>query len=165
MTELQQHPGAEAAFVANLEIERDAFRAIYHTLETEQEALTHGDIDHLAKISKSKIEQFVSLSQLADKRNRHLAASGLAGDKEGVEQWLGLQPETSLARGIWRELLASAEAARLLNEANGVLVNVKMQHNQQALNMLQQAANQAALYDPSGRPATSSQSGRRLDQA
>ncbi len=164
MTELQQDSGANEAFVADLEKERDTFRTIHHTLESEQKALARGDVDRLMQISKFKIEQFLTLNQLADKRNRYLAENGLASHMEGMEQWLAVQPGHSTARVIWRELLASAREARLLNEANGALIDVKMQHNQQALSVLQQAANQAALYDPSGRPAAH-RSGRRLDQA
>ncbi|MBZ0091042.1 MAG: flagella synthesis protein FlgN [Burkholderiales bacterium] len=164
MAESQQDPGADKAFIADLEQERDTFRTIHHTLESEQAALARGDVDRLVQISKSKMAQFVTLGQLAEKRNRYLAARGLASDVDGMERWLSQQPGVSTARALWNELLASAQEARILNEANGASIGVKMQHNQQALSMLQQAANQAALYDPSGRPAAH-RTGRPLDKA
>jgi flagella synthesis protein FlgN len=43
-----------------------------------------------------------------------------------------------------------ANEASALNEANGKLIALRLQHNQQALNVLLAAANSAATYGPDG---------------
>ncbi len=48
---------------------------------------------------------------------------------------------------LYRELVSAAGA---LNEANGKLIALRLQHNQQALNVLLAAANTAATYGPDG---------------
>jgi flagellar biosynthesis protein FlgN len=47
----------------------------------------------------------------------------------------------------YRDLVSEACA---LNEANGKLIALRLQHNQQALNVLMDAANTAATYGPDG---------------
>ena len=48
---------------------------------------------------------------------------------------------------LYRDLVSEASA---LNEANGKLIALRLQHNQQALNVLMAAANTAATYGPDG---------------
>lgn len=61
----------------------------------------------------------------------------------------------------YRDLVSEA---RTLNEANGKLIALRLQHNQQALNVLLAAADSAATYGPDGQqqPATG---GRMLGKA
>lgn len=47
----------------------------------------------------------------------------------------------------WREL---ASEARSLNETNGKLIAMRLQHNRQALNVLMTAADAVATYGPDG---------------
>ncbi len=47
----------------------------------------------------------------------------------------------------YRDLVSEASA---LNEANGKLIALRLQHNQQALNVLLAAANTVATYGPDG---------------
>lgn len=47
----------------------------------------------------------------------------------------------------YRDLVSAASA---LNEANGKLIALRLQHNQQALNVLLAAANTVATYGPDG---------------
>lgn len=47
----------------------------------------------------------------------------------------------------YRDLVSEACA---LNEANGKLIALRLQHNQQALNVLMAAANTASTYGPDG---------------
>jgi flagella synthesis protein FlgN len=54
---------------------------------------------------------------------------------------------SAAAAAPYREL---ASEARALNEANGKLIALRLQHNQQALNVLLDAANAAATYGPDG---------------
>lgn len=57
-----------------------------------------------------------------------------------------------------------AREARALNEANGKLIALRLQHNRQALNVLRSAADAAVTYGPDGQQQ-SSLGGRSLGSA
>lgn len=61
----------------------------------------------------------------------------------------------------YRDLVSSASA---LNEANGKLIALRLQHNQQALNVLMAAANATSTYGPDGQQQSSG-GGRILGKA
>lgn len=67
----------------------------------------------------------------------------------------------SEAAASCREL---AGAARALNEANGKLIALHLQHNQQTLNVLLAAADTAATYGPDGQQQAPA-GGRMLGKA
>ncbi|WP_297477880.1 flagella synthesis protein FlgN [Ferrovum sp.] len=47
-------------------------------------------------------------------------------------------------------LLANTQKAETTNRTNGELIQIRLRHNQQALTILQQAAQKATLYGPDG---------------
>lgn len=61
-----------------------------------------------------------------------------------AEQLNGISASTA---ALYRDLVSEASA---LNEANGKLIALRLQNNQQALNVLLAAANTAATYGPDG---------------
>lgn len=63
---------------------------------------------------------------------------------------------------LFRDLVSEACA---LNEANGKLIALRLQHNQQALNVLMAAANTAATYGPDGQQQQSGPGSRILGKA
>jgi flagella synthesis protein FlgN len=70
----------------------------------------------------------------------------LIAEKTALAERLNRFPADAAAQH--RDLVA---AARTLNEANGKLIALRLQHNQQALNVLLAAANTAAAtYGPDG---------------
>lgn len=89
-----------------------------------------------------------------------------------------LMTQCSLRRGLYPTLpsLPVAMAAQLdtlqqraaeaehLNRTNGELIHIRLRHNQQALNILQQASHQATLYGPDGHTQTAFTGGRPLAQ-
>lgn len=156
-----------AGFLAKLSRERDCFRQFLEILEREQEVLVQGQVDTLTDIAQKKSGKVLELAQLAEARNRFLAGNGLPPDQAGVSAWLGAlgnAPEAQEARRAWDELVAVAKAARQLNETNGAMIELQLQHNQQALAVLMSAANQAALYGPDGQ-RLSGGGGRSFDKA
>lgn len=152
-----------AEFLTNLLRERDGFRVFLETLEDEQNALVKGEIDKLPELAQIKSGKVLELAQLADARNRFLAENGLGADQPGVTAWLSRPGVPAEAGEIWEELVAIARAARQLNETNGAMIELKLQHNQQALAVLMSAANQATLYGPDGQHLSGG-SGRHLDK-
>jgi flagella synthesis protein FlgN len=142
---------ASDIFAENLRAELAVFRLFLGILQDEQDALVKGNTDHLTELAKRKTEQVSALSRLAENRSRLLADAGFGADRQGLEAWLERHdsPSNEL-RILWNDLLQAADAARQTNETNGSMIENRLRHNQQALAVLQSAANQASLYGPDG---------------
>lgn len=138
----------------SLDAELGVFRDFVQTLQTEQEALIQGDIDRLIELARLKSEKVILLSQFADRRNRFLAAQGVNPEHGGMGNWLHQQHGSQTAQQLsetWQQLLEQAEIAQQLNRVNGTMIESRLRHNQQALAVLQAAANQSiSLYGPDG---------------
>lgn len=119
-------------------------------LQLEQQALVSGDIDRLIPVVDEKTRLAARLNQFAEQRQRLISTAGLPNDRTGLEAWLARQPLNTQDRAGWKELLALTSEAQTLNETNGKLIAMRIQHNQQALNVLLSAANQTTLYGPDG---------------
>ncbi|GAO37522.1 FlgN [Sulfuricella sp. T08] len=137
--------------VKNLEAELRAFQDFIKVLQTEQDALVQGNVDPLLELARIKSEKVVLLSQLAENRARFLSALGYPQEQGGMMKWLqqrdGGNPHIA---ELWQQLLALAENAQQLNQINGSMIDTQLRNNQQALAILQAAANQSALYGPDG---------------
>ncbi len=124
-------------------------------LKREQELLSRGEantantIDALLPLVDKKTALAAELAALAQSRERLLAALGLAAGRSGMETWLA-RPDRTAQRPAWQRLLDLASQARDLNETNGKLIALNLQHNQQALATLMTAANRAMNYGPDG---------------
>jgi flagella synthesis protein FlgN len=140
-----------AAFEGSLRAELAALQAFCGTLEAEQTALLQADVDALLELSERKTEQVERLSALAGVRAAFLEAQALTADRRGMAQWLGRAPgdASGLAR-LWQQLLELAAQAQALNQRNGGLIGLRLQHNQAALTTLQAAARRHTLYRPDG---------------
>ena len=140
--------------IANLKAEIENFAAFCEILKTELEVLHNNEIDQLLSISKLKSEKVVLLSQLAEVRNRFLAGQNLLPDQNGMEILIKMgnlpDPNGDISR-FWGKLIELAKKAQQLNETNGIMIETKLGHNQQALTALQSAANQSTLYGPDGK--------------
>lgn len=138
-----------------LEAESGAFLDFIRVLQTEQEVLMRGEVDKLIELARLKSEKVVQLSQLAERRNRFLAGQGL-DPRGGMQQWLSQHgADHPLLGENWKLLLERAKEAQHLNQTNGVMIETRLQHNQQALAVLQAASNQVSLYGPDGQTQSS----------
>lgn len=139
-------------FARSLDAELGVFQDFVQILQTEQDDLIQGAVDKLIELARLKSEKVVLLSQLAERRNRFLAAQGCDPNHGGMEKWLRQHgaAETAEIAEAWKRLLEQAKVARHLNQTNGVMIETRLQHNQQALAALQAAANQSGLYGPDG---------------
>lgn len=106
------------------------------------------DVETLTTLSREKLKLAEELNTLASHRLAALKASGLTADAAGMEAWLADKPAPSLQH--WRVLVEKARAAQHLNQTNGKLLQTRLKHNQQALNALMIAADQAGTYGPDG---------------
>ena len=125
-----------------------ALERFTEVLHHEQSALVNTDVEALTALSREKLKLADELNALASHRLAYLKASGLSADAAGMEAWLSDKPAAS--RQHWRALIEKARAAKNLNQTNGKLLQTRLKHNQQALNALMNAADQAGTYGPDG---------------
>ncbi len=149
----------DARIARCIEDELATLKQFLDVLQGEQHALTEGDVDRLMPLITDKTRLAGLLAQITDQRGELLITAGLSPDRDGLERWFDQYlPSTELAQSLradWVNLLELAGKARALNETNGNLIATRLQHNQQALNALLAAANQAALYGPDGQTRAS----------
>lgn len=141
---------------SHLSDELAALRSFVAILQQEQQALVAGDLDRLMPLVVEKTDLAARLGQFAEQRSQMLAAASLPPDRSGMEMWLARLAPADTAHASWKILLTLTSEAQALNESNGKLIAMRMQHNQQALNVLLAAANQATLYGPDGQTKTTS---------
>lgn len=141
-----------AAFVAALGAEQAGYAALCGILRAEQAGLERGDVDHVQALTERKSRQVEELARLAATRAAFLSALRLAPDPAGMDAWLASQAgaQRDALAHTWRQLLACAAEARNLNEVNGALLTLRLQHSQAALASMQAAARQHSVYGPDG---------------
>jgi flagellar biosynthesis/type III secretory pathway chaperone len=122
-------------------------------LKREQDFLSLGDIESLLPLVDNKTVLANELATFAQARERQLADMGLTVGRNGMEAWLTRLGQTG-PRQAWQKLLDLASAARTLNETNGKLIALNLQHNQKALVTLMAATNRAMNYGPDGQQQT-----------
>lgn len=154
---------ASIDFLQTVEAEADAVVRFVELLKLEQSTLGKGDIDGLSLLIQKKTEVAAELGVLAEQRNASLTAQGLGADRSGIEAWLEKHPADTRLRTAWSRILPLAGEARELNRVNGELIQIRMQHNAQALEALLGASRQLSLYGPDGQ--TTAHSGRRINDA
>lgn len=139
--------------------ESDVLRRFLTLLEREQALLAAGDVDALAALAPEKSAFAEQLAHLAQRRESQLAAAKCPR----MGDWLARPGNGGLA-AAWQQLLGLAAQAKALNETNGSLIALRLQHNQQALATLLAATNQAMTYGPDGQQRTPG-GGRNLGSA
>ena len=146
-----------------LQGERDAMRDFVALLEREQSALVENHTDAVMDLAEKKSEHALHLHELVEARTVLFKQrfNGLA--PAAIQRELQMKDPHSW--NLWLELRDFAERAQHLNQSSGELIQLKMRHNQQALAVLNNAANQANLYGANGQPSFSPGSGRPLGSA
>ena len=132
-------------------------------LRREQSFLVDGKADSLANVAEEKSGLSGQLAVRAAARDEELGRRGFAAGRTGMDDWIKSADGTT-SRRRWQQLLQLAAEARALNETNGKLIGVHLQHNQQALNTLLAAVDQAATYGPDGQQRSGA-AGRSLGSA
>ncbi|MEW6314378.1 MAG: flagellar protein FlgN [Pseudomonadota bacterium] len=143
---------SRAAFIADLRAECQAFSEFRQILQAEQDTLLKNEVDTLLRLAQSKADKVTQLSQLGEKRSRYLAKLGFTPDRNGMSQWIVAHGGNDSAQvtKLWHELLDVAGEAQRINQSNGIMIETRLRHNQQALAALQAAANQGGFYGPDG---------------
>lgn len=140
---------ATATLRTLIETEIQLFHAFVQTLKNEARILAeHGDDHALAENTLCKTRQAEQMASLAQRRLDALAALGYPQDHAGLEAAVRAHNELG---ELYAELSRLAAQAHALNSANGITLDVFIQHNQRALNELEKLAGDGRLYDVSGR--------------
>lgn len=146
--------------LAALAAERAALQKFVALLEREQSMLVENHTDQLLELSEQKSRDALELNKLAEARRALLKRHVPQLTVESIRSWLETHNREELT--VWQEVLSLAEQARLLNNDNGAVIQMKLRHNQQTLAVLNGAVNKANLYGPDGQPSFAPGSGRSL---
>jgi flagella synthesis protein FlgN len=146
-----------------LDREFRALQSFVALLRREQSLLEEGSTESLAALAEEKLQAANELSEFSAARDSKLVHSGLRAGRAGMDAWAA-SPAGAGYREQWQHLLELTAEARALNDTNGKLINLRLQNNQQALNILLTAAEQAVTYGPDGQQRTGG-AGRSLGSA
>lgn len=131
-------------------------------LTNEQRALNEGRIDALEAFATEKGPLIVELNRLAEERVRLQTSLGAGNDRAGLETWLSQHPQAAPLKQALAQLGQLADEAAQLNRTNGALIKTRLKDTQQALGILTNASEKAALYGPDGQSGTPGGGGSRL---
>ena len=154
---------ATLELVHAVEAEVTAVQSFLALLELEQGLLVKGEVDELIDLARQKNELAAQITALGSRRTEALAAAGLPADRPGIDAWLAVHPSETQARDAWNSLMSLAGQAHEVNRANGELIQIRMQHNAQALEALLGSNASLALYGPDGQNTPAS--GRRISDS
>jgi len=154
---------ATLELVHAVEAEVTAVQRFLALLEREQDLLVKGEVDELIDLARQKNELAAQITALGSRRTEALAAAGLPADRPGIDAWLAVHPSETRARDAWNLLMSLAGQAHEVNRANGELIQIRMQHNAQALEALLGSNASLTLYGPDGQNTPTS--GRRISDS
>lgn len=135
-----------------LESEALAVERFVALLRDERQLLVEGQVDQIGDLLEEKNRLASQLAQLAEQRSRLLAIDGRTADRQSIAAWFAAHPAEAEASACWSRLLSLAGEARDLNQLNGELIRLRLQHNAEALRVLG-AGVALDLYDRDGQSA------------
>lgn len=138
-----------ATLQACLEKETGLMREFLAILQDEARVLEEGAAEApLTAITARKNEAADALARCAEERNALLEAMACGKDGAGLKAAADAHPSLAEPR---RQLLELTEQARSLNESNGQIIEVFLDHNERTLDTLRRLAGVGDIYDASGR--------------
>lgn len=148
-----------SALQACLEKEIQLMGEFLDALRAEATALEDGATESaLAETTTRKTEKADALTDIARQRNDLLKNLGCAENGAGLAAAAQAHPALASLR---EQLIDVTEQARELNEANGRIIEVYLDHNQRTLDVLRQLAGVGDMYDASGRKRSSGKGSSR----
>ena len=147
--------------LALLEQETALVARFISVLQDEAKVLEDGAAEAaLTETTQRRNELTDALTEAAAQRNACLKALGFGTDGKGLDAAARAHPELVAAK---EELLRQTEQAQTLNEANGRVIEVFLDHNQRTLDTLRRLAGVGDIYDASGRTRpTGANKGRNI---
>lgn len=138
-----------AALQTCLEKEAGLMGDFLLVLQDEAKVLEDGATETaLADTTARKNQASEALIAIAQERNSLLQGLGFDADGPGLADAAAAYPTLGPAR---QALLDITEQARLLNESNGRVIDIFLDHNQRTLDTLRRLTGVGDIYDASGR--------------
>lgn len=144
--------------------EQPALERFCALLDEERKALGGSGAERLLDVAAEKQSLAAELGSIEKARDRLLAAGGYPPGRRGVEGWLADHPEAAEATRRWQDVLRLARQARDGNEANGRLINLLLQQNQEALSQLMSGGTDS-IYGTDGQQRRLADGKRSLGKA
>lgn len=155
-------PNSQTLFT-DLSNELRAIEEFCDLLTQEQEVLKTGDTEKLPLLIEEKHLLADKVNALTATRNQTLIALGASDQRQGIEHWCDQHPDATDIKAMWQTLLDTAAKAQNLNKLNGEIIRIRMQHTNNALDILFQKSERLDLYGPNGQSSTTGN--RRINDA
>ena len=146
-----------------IKLEIAAIRSFISLLESERATLIAGDAESLPLLAEEKTSFAARLNDLGNQRDQIFRGLGILNTPDAITMWLSSQTKDVCT--AWQTLIDLAREVHELNASNGKLINTRIQRNQQALNVLLDAAALVNTYGPDGQQRIGPGSGRTLGSA
>lgn len=137
-------------FLETVEAERNLTARFVELLRGEQQALGAGAADALESLTPEKTRLADELAQYVRSRRAQLITQGFTPDVPGMRAWAAAHAESARATSVWESLHALAGQAKALNETNGILIEMRLQHCERSLAALNDACGRTTLYGRHG---------------
>lgn len=138
-----------SALQACLEKEAELMSGFLRILQDEAQVLEDGATEAaLTDTTARKNTAADALAEVAGERNAVLGRLGYGSDGAGLAAAAAEHPALA---GLRQTLLDLTEQARTLNEANGRIIDVFLEHNQRTLDTLRRLVGVGDIYDASGK--------------
>lgn len=131
----------------HLERHRARLEDLAGLLDEERRLLGDGaaDGDALARVARAKQQRFEELERFEQQRRQVQRRLGYEDSRAGDQQ----AADDAGCASLWRTIREHADQAARGNRTNGVLIGLRMEHNQRMLNFIEEAAGKG-LYGPDG---------------
>lgn len=131
----------------HLERHRARLDALIGLLDEERRLLRNGGVDGdgLARVAQAKQEQFQALERFETQRRQVQRRLGYDDDRAGDAR----AAADAGCAGLWESIRERADQVARLNRTNGLLIGIRLEHNQRMLNFIEEAAGKG-LYGPDG---------------
>ncbi|MEP4523135.1 MAG: flagellar protein FlgN [Alloalcanivorax venustensis] len=131
----------------HLERHRARLDALIGLLDEERQLLRNGGVDGdgLTRVAQAKQEQFQALERFGTQRRQVQRRLGYDDDRAGDAR----AAADAGCAGLWESIRERADQVARLNRTNGLLIGIRLEHNQRMLNFIEEAAGKG-LYGPDG---------------
>lgn len=138
-----------------------AVSALRDELDNEAQTLREQELPDLPALIERKVASLRTLEGFEHLRQTMLAQAGFSADGAGMRAFLREQGDENLTNA-WRDFVKGLGYLQAINEANGRIINRRLQQTQTSLSVLlgQGGDGQSTTYDASG---TISQKHSRLN--
>jgi flagella synthesis protein FlgN len=127
-----------------------AMNRLHDLLQTEQKALTAGNVDALPELISAKGFVISEITVLADGRHQSLVAAGREASEDSMQEWIDASGNAA-EKQTWLDLLALAQKTKELNRLNGIMINRHTQTNLQLISLFNGKLGNN-FYGPDGQP-------------